>query len=154
MDGQQSRNQTLRKQVRDLKNAVFWDVAPCSSCVNQRFGGTYCLHLQATKIRERGTSVSRWLQTARHHIPENGILHSHRENLRSYKARDLVFNRMLRNFISEKYCCLVIGLSVSINIFEKHIWFLYVNECADINGTDVHCMTFLISAIPINRKPR
>jgi hypothetical protein len=23
-----------------LKNAVFWDVAPCSSCVNRHFGGT------------------------------------------------------------------------------------------------------------------
>jgi hypothetical protein len=27
------------------------------------FGGTYRLHLQGRKIRERGTSVSRWLQT-------------------------------------------------------------------------------------------
>jgi hypothetical protein len=23
-----------------LKNAIFWDVAPCRSCVNRRFGGT------------------------------------------------------------------------------------------------------------------
>jgi hypothetical protein len=23
-----------------MKNAVFWDVAPCRSCVNRRFGGT------------------------------------------------------------------------------------------------------------------
>jgi hypothetical protein len=23
-----------------LKNAVFWDVTPCSSCKNRRFGGT------------------------------------------------------------------------------------------------------------------
>jgi hypothetical protein len=46
-----------------VKNAVFWDLAPCSSCVNRRFGGTYRLHLQGKKIRERGTNVSRWLQT-------------------------------------------------------------------------------------------
>jgi hypothetical protein len=45
-----------------MKNAVFWDVAPCRSCVTRRFGGTYHLHLQGRKIRERGTSVSRWLQ--------------------------------------------------------------------------------------------
>jgi hypothetical protein len=38
-------------------------VALCQSCVNQRFGGTYRLHLQGRKIRERGTSVIRWLQT-------------------------------------------------------------------------------------------
>jgi hypothetical protein len=46
-----------------MKNVVFWDVAPCISCVNRRFGGTYRLHLQDRKIRDRGTSVSRWLQT-------------------------------------------------------------------------------------------
>jgi hypothetical protein len=46
-----------------MKNSVFWDVAPCSSCVNRRFGKT-CRHkLQGRKIRDRGTSVSRWLQT-------------------------------------------------------------------------------------------
>jgi hypothetical protein len=41
-----------------MKNAVFWDAAPCRSCVNQRFGGTYRLYLQGRKIRERETSVS------------------------------------------------------------------------------------------------
>jgi hypothetical protein len=43
-----------------MKNAVFWDVAPCISCVNRRFGGTYRLHFQGRKIRERGTIVGRW----------------------------------------------------------------------------------------------
>jgi hypothetical protein len=47
-----------------MKNAVFWDVVPCISCVNRRFGGTYPLHLQDRKIREQGTSVSRRLQPA------------------------------------------------------------------------------------------
>jgi hypothetical protein len=32
------------------KNAVFWDVAPCRSCVNRRFGGTYRLHLHGRKL--------------------------------------------------------------------------------------------------------
>jgi hypothetical protein len=41
-----------------MKNAVFWDVAPCRSCVTRRFGGTYRLHIQGRKIRERGTSES------------------------------------------------------------------------------------------------
>jgi hypothetical protein len=89
-----------------IKNAVFWDVVPCRYCVNRRFRGTYGLHLHSRKIRERGTRVSRWLladfstlkmeairssETSvyticrRHHIPEDGILHSHRsENLKSY----------------------------------------------------------------------
>jgi hypothetical protein len=47
-----------------IKNFDFWDVAPCRSCVNQRFGEIYHLHLQGRKFRERGTSMSRWLQTA------------------------------------------------------------------------------------------
>jgi hypothetical protein len=51
-----------------LKNAIFWNVAPCRSCVNRRFGGTYRLHLQGRRIRERGTSVSRWLQCASFHV--------------------------------------------------------------------------------------
>jgi hypothetical protein len=46
-----------------MKNAVFWDVAPYRSCVNRRFGGTYRLHIQGRKIRERGISVNRWMQT-------------------------------------------------------------------------------------------
>jgi hypothetical protein len=42
-----------------IKTAVFWDVAPCRSCVNRRFGGTYDIHLQGRRIRGRGTSLSR-----------------------------------------------------------------------------------------------
>jgi hypothetical protein len=57
-----------------MKNAVFWYVPQCRSCVNRRFGGTYRLHLQGRKFRERGTSVSRWLQSAARHISEDGIL--------------------------------------------------------------------------------
>jgi hypothetical protein len=52
----------FRFQSKVMENVVFWDVAPCRSCVNRRFGGTYRLHLQGRKIRERGTSVSRWPQ--------------------------------------------------------------------------------------------
>jgi hypothetical protein len=46
-----------------MKNVVFWDVAPCRSYMNQRFGGKYRPHLQCRKIRKLGTSMSRWLQT-------------------------------------------------------------------------------------------
>jgi hypothetical protein len=48
--------------VVTIKNAVFWDVGPCRSCVNRCFGGTYRLHIQGRRMRERGTTVSRWLQ--------------------------------------------------------------------------------------------
>jgi hypothetical protein len=51
------------KNEKILKNVVFWDVALCRSCINRRFGGTYRLHLQGRRIRERGSSVSKWLHT-------------------------------------------------------------------------------------------
>jgi hypothetical protein len=47
-----------------LKNALFWYVALCRSCVNGRFGGTYRLYLQGKKLGERGTSSCRLLQPA------------------------------------------------------------------------------------------
>jgi hypothetical protein len=55
-----------------MKNAIFWDVGLCRSCVNRRFGGTYRLHFQGRKIRERGTRVKQVLQrTTRRYIPED-----------------------------------------------------------------------------------
>jgi hypothetical protein len=91
------------------KNAVFWDVAPCRSCVRRCFGGTYRLHLQGRNIRElclqpsahagsslgyfstlkmetiRSSETSVHTRSTRRYIPEDGILHSHRcENLKSY----------------------------------------------------------------------
>jgi hypothetical protein len=33
------------------KNGVFWDITPCGSCKNQRFGGTWRLHNQYDKNR-------------------------------------------------------------------------------------------------------
>jgi hypothetical protein len=32
-----------------MKNAVFWDVTPCGSCKNRRFGGSQRLHQQDDK---------------------------------------------------------------------------------------------------------
>jgi hypothetical protein len=50
-------------QESSLKKAVFWDVAPCRSGVNRRFGGTYRLHLQGRaenkKIRTRSVRQRR-----------------------------------------------------------------------------------------------
>jgi hypothetical protein len=34
-----------------MKNAVFWDVTPCGSCKNLRFGETYRPHHQSDKNR-------------------------------------------------------------------------------------------------------
>jgi hypothetical protein len=37
------------EQIRLLKNAVFWDVAPCGFIINKRFGGRCRLHLHGRK---------------------------------------------------------------------------------------------------------
>jgi hypothetical protein len=42
----------INKEI-NKKNVLFCDVALCRSCVNRRFRGTYRLHLQGRKIRER-----------------------------------------------------------------------------------------------------
>jgi hypothetical protein len=56
--------QTVQKYVRfedftavTMKNVVSWDVAPCSTCVTQRFGGTYRLHLQDRKSASEETAL-------------------------------------------------------------------------------------------------
>jgi hypothetical protein len=36
------------------KNVVFWDVVLCVFIINQRFGGTYRLHLQGTRNNADG----------------------------------------------------------------------------------------------------
>jgi hypothetical protein len=59
-----------------MKNAVFWDVAPCRCCVNRHFGGTYRLHLQGIenpRARNQREQVVVATRTQRHN-PEDGIL--------------------------------------------------------------------------------
>jgi hypothetical protein len=85
----------------DYENAVFWDITPCGSCKNRRFGGTYRLIIRVTRIGKGcglqllvsdnvvpslPIHVSRMMETiyssetlvltiyTRHNIPEDGIL--------------------------------------------------------------------------------
>jgi hypothetical protein len=68
-----------------MKNAVFWDVAPCRYCVNRRFGERISSIFRIEKfasedfstlkmeaIRSHETSV--YSISTRRHIPEDGIL--------------------------------------------------------------------------------
>jgi hypothetical protein len=69
-----------------MKNAAFWDVALCRSCVNRRFGITYRLRLQGRKIRERGTIVS---------IPPKRRL---TQDIYSATSQNTAFFRKISNF--------------------------------------------------------
>jgi hypothetical protein len=89
-----------------MKKAVFWDITPCGSCKDRRFGEMYRLYHQvdnrrvvtANIVPELADSFTQMMKvvyssetsvltrTTRRHILEDGILHSHRrENLKSYK---------------------------------------------------------------------
>jgi hypothetical protein len=86
-----------------MKNAVFWDVAPCRYCVNRHFGGPYRLHSQGRRKKKTsllapahaGSSFADFLLlsstlkmeairasemsvntiSTRPHIPEDGFFH-------------------------------------------------------------------------------
>jgi hypothetical protein len=45
------RGRGLRMEGHKVTNAVFWNVTPCGSCKNRRFGGTWRLHHQGDKNR-------------------------------------------------------------------------------------------------------
>jgi hypothetical protein len=41
-----------------MKNAVFWDVTPCGSCKNRRFGELSVSFIRVTRIGELGTTLT------------------------------------------------------------------------------------------------
>jgi hypothetical protein len=43
-----------------MKNAVFWDVIPCSCCKNRRVGRTYLLHHLGEKNQRANNVSSNW----------------------------------------------------------------------------------------------
>jgi hypothetical protein len=63
-----------------LKNAVFWGGTPCGTDISEELSTSI---IRVTRIGELGTMLAVTSnQHTLHHIPEDGILHSHRrENL-------------------------------------------------------------------------
>jgi hypothetical protein len=132
-----------------LKNSVFWDVAPCRSCVNWRFGGTYRLHLQGRKIRERGTSVIRWLQPHWATSQKTAFLLSDRNGFSMYRVRIHILAHLLRTVLirSEiffsKMCCHqhITLFTNSKNII--HWWNLVSQCCNEVSHIPLLGTTFL-----------
>jgi hypothetical protein len=50
-----------------MKNAVIWDMTPCGSRKNHRFGRTYRFHQQRERIGELGTTLAVTSGTYRFH---------------------------------------------------------------------------------------
>jgi hypothetical protein len=47
----------MSKPSRNFNVFISWDTAPCSPYVNQRFVGTYHLHLQVISLTQQEISV-------------------------------------------------------------------------------------------------
>jgi hypothetical protein len=41
-----------------MKTGTFWDITPCGSCRNRRFGGTGAYFIRVTGIGEIGTTLA------------------------------------------------------------------------------------------------
>jgi hypothetical protein len=126
--------------VSNMRNAVSWDVAQCSFCNKWRFEGTCLLHLQGRNNTWARNSVISWLADLEDgsdifpkrpfsqglhfgHIPEDGILRSHRhENLKSYKnvlIRQIAAGYQVSGPNHIKY--VIFGVTSSMNFtFESH----------------------------------
>jgi hypothetical protein len=62
-----------------MKNTIFWNVTPCSSCKNRLFGGTHGLHHQGDENRQARNNVSstssvNWLLVTVNVVPSSPIL--------------------------------------------------------------------------------
>jgi hypothetical protein len=94
-----------------IKNAIFWDVAPCRSCVNRRFGGTYPLHLQGRKIRQRETTSYLLVPCSQILYPEDGgdtfiwSVSSHKSTWRHIPEDSILHDLRCLSKTSQKVCC-------------------------------------------------
>jgi hypothetical protein len=80
-----------------MKNTVCWDVTPCGSYKNRRFGGTCCLHCQGDIVFLR--SALRFLVTANVDPSSSIIVTLMMEALRSFEMSVII--RATRRNIQE-----------------------------------------------------
>jgi hypothetical protein len=134
-----------------VKNAVFWDVALCRYCVNQRFGWTYRLHLQGRKICERGTNLSR-SETSVHtrytrcHIQEDSMV----QNMDVFLCENVFsFSNLLQteNGMLQQICYFLLGRS--LHRFSGVSIILENAEMSSATQNDLTISHFLLCCITI-----
>jgi hypothetical protein len=85
-----------------LKNGIFWDVTPCGSCKNRRFGDLSASFIRVARIGELGTtfvfrrSVRRLLVTASV-VPTSPILVTLMKEVLSSSETSVLTRSTLRN---------------------------------------------------------
>jgi hypothetical protein len=107
---------------QNLKNAIFWDVALCTYCMNRHFGGTYRPHLQNRKMEAIYTSET-WVHTrsTEHHISENGIL-----IVTAVKTSNKIrFKSLMFSFIRAAFATRICN-SLRISVLDKY--YLYRSD--------------------------
>jgi hypothetical protein len=111
-----------------LKNDVLWDVVPCRSCVNRRFGGTYRLHRPGRKIcalvpRSRNFLPWRW----RRYVP---LKHRFTQDLHGATSQKTAFfNTLIVAYVTVAAgtcllsCCLAMNINPgsAILAFRHHV---------------------------------
>jgi hypothetical protein len=103
------------KGIQTMKNAIFWDVTPCCSCKNRRFGGTWrLLHQGDKKYQVVFPRSVRRLLAAASVIPSSPIIVTiMKEALGSSETSD--FYKSHRRNIAEDTILFILLLLATLN---------------------------------------
>jgi hypothetical protein len=116
-----------------MKNAVFWVVGSCRSCVSRRFGVTYRLHVQGRKISERGPSVqsaatcSPWFLASEFFTLKVEAIHS------SGTSVYTIYTRRYITLFGLQSVSIFIGITVCIVGIIKHLQIKHQKQREDLN---------------------
>jgi hypothetical protein len=116
-----------------MKNAVFWDVMPCGSCKNRRFGEKYRLIIRVARIGKLGTTLA---VTSNRYVPPKRRFLQDLHGVISQKTAALFLVTAVKtsNLTSTKEClsypevrtyCLKMHFEWALNLVGK----LYLNIC-------------------------
>jgi hypothetical protein len=145
-----------------MKNGVFWDVTPCGSCKNRRFGGTGASFIRVTRIGELGSSLAvtsnrrtlrRMLVTAII-VPSTSILvtlmkealSSCETSVLTRATRGNIPEDTVLHFLFGPHICTIFVTLLSVSLLNLHI------SVHNLNSTTANCNLQMTSSISGKRK--